>query len=175
MDLGLFRKSRTRFCLWVVGPLVAIALVLLSWLLYYNLVSDALRKRELLTDVVPEMIKKERVAEETVTRFTFNRQPGMGLAEAVQSLVNQTAQDAGAIINSLSSSEKKLRGGAGAAPLEVSIKAEGTLASMVEFINELQESRGLIAVELIELRRQRVAEDSLYECEMTLVCHSLSS
>ena len=202
MDLGLFKRSRTAFWLWIAVPIVTVAVVFSALEVHVRRVEEDLAYRRSTMKALPEIEKRVRDAGEMVRRFSAAPEGKADAPEWVRRRINRFAEQSGLTINSLSIESGQAvipaassaaaskpaavrdRGPAGASPvaadglkvpyLDVAVGGDGKLFSIVRFLADVQSPESLIAVKSASLRMARGGSDPAYGGEFVLRCYLVS-
>ncbi|NQU40782.1 MAG: hypothetical protein HQ523_12580 [Lentisphaerae bacterium] len=176
MDLGVFRRRRATFWAWLVLPALCDIVCYSALHVYCRYVEDRLNRREAVLGILEDIEQRMAVAKDVVCGFAMMGDSQALAAADVSSRISELARRHAFTINSLRVKQDiDSVGTTAAAPspsLEIELKGEGDLLSLMQFLNELQSPQHLSIVDgaSIHLGRRRAEAAPKYEVELTVRC-----
>jgi hypothetical protein len=146
MDLGRFERSRRQFWLWITVPILLILLATVPSLVYRSHVRQDLRERENVLAGIPAT---ERAAEEIdalVKAVTPSAVRLVETTEAATRRLDQAAKSSGLTVRSLKVSEETVDTD-GFKSVRMNVQIQGSLPSVVQWLDALQKPGMLITVQ----------------------------
>jgi len=165
MDLGLFRRRRVVFWLWIVGPLLAAVVVHYSVFLYCGRMSAMLQERQALASILPGLQESLSASQAAIDTFPSVRATATDARAALTTRVSELSTKHGFVANSLRISSLTESGPV--QKLEVTIEGEGRLLSIMKFVNDLQTPESLMSLVGASLRINAFFPIPVYNCELT--------
>lgn len=173
MDLGQFRRSRTGFWAWVAVPILVIGVVSYALNTYCRHVNAAQDSRKVFVEMMPEMTRALVDAKETAEFFRSGRGGATGSLEDLTSWLNEAAQEAGFVVNSLRVKKEEGDVASSEALQEVVINGDGRLRVIMKYLNTLHRPQSMTAVKSARLTVKQHDADPLYGAELVLKCYLL--
>ncbi len=166
MDLGLLRRSRVRYWVWMLAPVAVAVLVHVGTVLYARHATAGLSQRQAMAAALPELAQALDRANGCLGRF-----PGLSVGAAaargaLSTQVTETAQRHGVVINSLRVGNPETGGVTGSLPVQVD--GEGPLSAVLRFLDGLSRPDVLFSVESVAVKISRFSPVPIYSCEVQL-------
>jgi hypothetical protein len=185
VDLGLFARRRVEFWAWVFGPAALIVALQCFLEVYARQTASRLEERKALVQVVPQMQARQNAARDLLRRFAGQPAAKKEPVEDLRRKLNQSAQQSGFVINQLSVEKGEGKsGGNSAAPVQgqttkaqtltVKLSGEGTLTTLIRFLDALERPENLTVMALSSIREMRGGEEPVYQADFSFRCHVLT-
>jgi hypothetical protein len=164
MDLGLFKRRRSIVWLLIVCPLMAAAGIHYTVFLYSQHTAKALQERRAMATLLPDLVDALALSESFLESFPALHATAAGARSALTTRVSELSAKhnftANRVrINSLTTSGPVHQ-------LEVSIEGEGSLLSIMKFVNELQAPESLSSLLSFTIRITAFSPVPVYNCEL---------
>ena len=165
MDLGLFRRRRYAFWLWIVCPLIAIVSVHYGVFSYNRHVSEDLQELRAMAAILPSMEDSLAESEVEIDRFDSIR---ITAAQAQASLNTRISSIASR--NGFELSNLRINSLPPAGPihkLEIEVAGKGGMLSIMKFTNALQSPESLMSLVECTIRVNTFSPSPVYNCSLS--------
>lgn len=172
MDLGVFRRKKETFWAWIVLPILSVVVAYHALNVYCRFVEQRLHQRQAILGILDDVEQRMNVAKDVVCGFAMIGDGGTVAAEDINSRITDLARRHDFTINALQVKDPEKAPKAGAHALLVSVKGEGNILALLQFLNELQNPQRLTVVDSASmyLRTQGDGGSAVYETELTVRC-----
>ncbi len=171
MDLGLFRRKKTMFWLWIVLPLVAIAGIHYSVSTYCRHLAEEVQTRRALALRLPDLDSALSLSKLEIGKFSQISGTAAEVQASINTRISAVSAECGLIVNSLRITSESTKDSL--QRLEVSMDGEGQLLAVMKFMNKLQRPELLISLVNTKLRitkfEPKVVFNYLFEFEIGFV------
>ncbi len=171
MDLGVFRRKKATFWAWLVLPALCVAVAFQAFHVTCLFVEDRLQRRQAVLGILSDVEQRMDVAKDVVLGFAAMG-GGRAAAGNVNSRITELARRHHFVVNSLQVKDSTENSEEGARALEIDLKGEGDILSLMQFMNELQSPQHLTIVDgaTIRLKRQTSGVSAVYNSELSVRC-----
>jgi hypothetical protein len=175
MDLGLFRRDKTVVWAWVVIPALATGVSLYALSVFGNAIDQQIEGRRALAGIAPQINARLAMAKDVLIGYGI-APPGKAseLTELLGARLNEAAQRHNFAIDSSRIDEVEPSGKGKDRVFRLSVRGEGPLQAVMQFIDDLQSPQSLVAVESVRLKVRQLAPELVYDAELALQCHQLA-
>lgn len=164
MDLGLFRRRRSVFWLWVICPLVAAGGIHFSVYLYCGRMAEMLQEQGAMAALVPDMADSLETADTAISSFPAIRATAADARSALTTRISELSLEHDFLANNVRI--KSLTESGPVQKLEVTIEGEGRLLSIMKFVNDLQTPESLMSLVRSSIRINAFFPVPVYSCEL---------
>ena len=170
MDLGVFRRKKATFWAWIVLPALCVIVGYQVIHVYCLYVEEQLERRQAVLGILDDVEHCMSVSKDVVLGFAMMGDSRAPAAENVSSRISELARRHDFMVNSLRVNEPMETGGEQSRALEIDLKGEGDILSLMQFLNELQSPQHLTVIDGASLRlKQRGAGSAAtYTTELTV-------
>jgi hypothetical protein len=164
MDLGLFKRRRSVFWLWIVVPLILAISVHYTVFLYSQHTAKTLQERRTMARLLPDLVDVLALSESSLEAFPSIRATAPQARSALNTRVSELSAKHNFTANSV-----RINSLPPAGPvqhLEVAIEGEAGLLSIMQFVNDLQSPESLSSLLYFTIRVTAFSPVPLYNCEM---------
>ena len=165
MDLGLFRRRRHVFWLWIVCPAIAVVGIHYAIFSYNRHVSESLQELRAMAELLPYMEESLAESELEIDRFDSIR---ITAAQAQASLNTRISNIASR--NGFELSNLRINSLPPAGPihmLEIEVAGKGGILYIMKFTNELQSPESLMSLVECTLRVGTFTPIAIYNCSLS--------
>lgn len=170
MDLGFFESSRLRFWLWICVPaaaVIAVTGVSMAWL---HQERQALKERQALLADLPLIEVQVRKTEALLKAATPVASQSAQGTETVSRRLDQAAQNAGLTVRSVKFGESGAAAG-GFLAQRISVQIQGSLRSVVQWLDEIQKPGILLGVGKAEFTALSLPPDDMVAGDVLLIVY----
>jgi hypothetical protein len=164
MDLGLFRRRRIGFWLWIVCPLLAAASIHFSVFLYCQRMAGMLQEQKAMAALLPDMAGALDNANSIVDEFPAIRATAAEARSALTTRISELSLQHNFLANNVRI--KSLTAAGPVQKLEVSIEGEGQMLAIMKFVNDLQTPESLMALVRANIRVNAFFPTPVYNWEL---------
>ncbi len=164
MDLGLFKRRRVVFWVWVTAPLIAAGVIHYSVFWYCQRTAAMCQKRAAMAAVLPDMSDALRSAETSLARFPAIGATATDVRSALTTRIYELAGRYGVQVNNMRI--KSLQAVGPMQRLAVTIEGEGRLLAIIKIVNDLQTPESLMSLVRGSLRAGVFFPIPVYHCEL---------
>ncbi len=175
MDLGVFVKRKATFWAWLLLPLLAMLVLYHALNVHCTLVEERLARRRMVLGLVPQIQGRLGVARDVVQGFAMQGKDRASMVGDAGTRTGEIARRNGVTINSLRVDEPDPLKQPNSKMISVELKGEGSLLSLLSFLNELHSPLHLSLVQSGTLQLSSGVGDVIYETELTVRCFQESS
>jgi hypothetical protein len=165
IDLGIYRPGGTRVWCGIVIPVTLIALAYTAVSYHCRRVDVVLAERTATARSIPALSDAAQLAEDALAAFASEADNVEADMEQFEKALDATAKRVSFALEELTVSRKP--SGVGYR-LEASVKGQGSLAAVTEFINLLTGVSSLMTTDRVALGMRRVERETVYEAELLL-------
>ncbi len=160
MDLGLFKRKKIVFWLWIVLPLVVIVGIHFSVYTYCQHIAETVQTRRALALLLPDLDSALSLSEAEISRFSEISGTASEVRAAVNTRISAVSAECGLVVNSLRITSELTKDPL--QKLEVSMDGEGGLLAVMKFMNRLQSPELLISLVNANLRIAKFEPNVVY-------------
>lgn len=164
MDLGLFRRRRSVFWLWVICPLVAAAGIHYAVFFYCRHMAEMLQEQGAMAALLPDMVDSLETADDAVNSFPAIRATAADARSALTTRISELSLQHDFLANNVRI--KSLTESGPIQKLEVTIEGEGRLVSIMKFVNDLQTPESLMSLVRAHIRISAFFPVPVYSCDL---------
>ena len=166
MDLGFFIRSRVRLVGLIVGPIVLIMSAHIFFTAHHRKHSAEAEQHKNVLSVLPELDLRVGLASQAVKPFAPENTQNAEAMDTLTERVRKSAEENDLTVRSLSIDRAK--GSPHVKNMDISIKAIGSLASFIQFLNDLHSPDDLMSVASCSLVGSGVMDNPTYHAN--IVC-----
>ena len=174
MDLGRFMRSRLQLGLWLGVPVLLILAATIPSLLVLHNAREGLRKRQVLMEATPALEVRLRKASDLLTRVTPPAAQIGSATETATRRLDQAAQLSGLTLRSVNV-EDQAGEATGFKTLRFTATVQGSLRSVVKWLDEVQKPGLLFSVYSSSLQALAQPPDETFAGDVVLVLHLRTS
>jgi hypothetical protein len=174
MDLGVFRRTKWRLSMWILGPVALLAILFSSFNTFYRAAEKQIGHQTAVMNILPQMDRHLQAASNTIRRFTFG-QTGLRALNGVNTEITEAAQHAAVALNAINAQKSATNAFNELLSLQLTVKGDGNLQSITRFIQEIQHPFSLATTENVKLKTSSLAPDAAYTAELTLNCYAVAA
>lgn len=160
MDLGLFRRKKTVFWVWIVLPLLVNVAVHYSVKTYCQHTAKQIQKRSALDLYLPDVDSALTLSKAEIDKFSQVRGTASEVQSAVNTRISDVSAECGLMVKNLritsESSSDPLK------TLKVKMEGEGQLLAIMKFMNKLKKQELLISLVNTRIRIIRFSPEIVY-------------
>lgn len=172
MDLGLFFTTKRRLLYWIFLPVLGLVVF---YLIFFNSLDSqkkALREREAFIELAPIMEQKVLMVEDMISNYK-GASADTGVIEMLNLRMGKIAQTSNFSINSLAVEKGEAKSGIDLGVYKITLKGQGSLLSVIDFLKEVNLPRMLLAVESCNVSLDMSGKEPLYEAELVILYYNL--
>jgi hypothetical protein len=164
MDLGLFRRRRFVFWMWVICPLVLAVVIHYSVYFYSQRMAGMLQEQRAMAGLLPELSGALALSRSVTDTFPHVRATAAEARASLTTRISELSNQHGFLANNVRISSLPAEGAMHR--LEVTIDGEGRLLSIMKFVNDLQTTDSLMDIVGTRLRVNAFFPIPVYQCEL---------
>ncbi len=165
-DFGMFGRRRTAFWLWVVLPPVLVIAVAIARAAFARHLSETERKYTEAVRAIPEMESSLKALQFTADRLKTSASEDDLTTESFGHKLHSAAARSALTVNALSADKAGESGNA--LSIRANLRVEGSLISILSFLNTLQSNGARVTVDAARLRATRLEPALQYELDVVL-------
>jgi hypothetical protein len=162
MDLGLFKRRRYAFWLWLVCPLVALVAAHLVVYSYCRHISEVLQEQRAMAVFLPFMEDALSASERDIDRFSTIRNTAAQAQATLNTRISKIASQHGFELSTLRINSLKPAGPIN--KLEIEVEGRGGVLAIMKFTSALQSPESLMALIESSIRINKFAPSPTYNC-----------
>ncbi|MBT3296745.1 MAG: hypothetical protein HN919_22315 [Verrucomicrobia bacterium] len=172
MDLGVFRRKKATFWAWIVLPALCVIVGYQVMHVYCLYVEERLERRQAVLSILDDVEQCMNVSKDVVLGFAMMGDRRTPAAEDVSSRISELARRHDFMVNSLHVNESRETGDESSRALEIDLKGEGDILSLMQFLNELQSPQHLTVIDgaSLHLKQRGAGTAASYTTELTVRC-----
>jgi hypothetical protein len=172
MDLGVFRRKKATFWAWIVLPALCVVVGYRVMHVYCLYVEDRLERRQAVLGILEDVEQCMSVSKDVVLGFAMMGDRRTPAAEDVSSRISELARRHGFMINSLRVKDARATDEDTSRALEIDLKGEGDVLSLMQFLNELQSPQHLTVIDgaSLHLKQRGAGTAARYTTELSVRC-----
>jgi len=150
MDLGLFRRKKIVFWLWIVLPVFVIVGIHFSVCRYCRHAAESVQQRQALALLLPDLDSALALSEAEISKFSEISGSAAEVQVEINTRISAVSAECGLVVNSLRITSESTKDPL--QKLKVSMDGEGGLLAVMKFMNRLQRPELLISLVNTSLR-----------------------
>ena len=160
MDLGLFRRRKSIFWLWIIAPPLLTITVHFCAYFYCKHIDDQVSYEQALAQYLPKLESALNQSQKTIKPFCVFSGSASEAQSALNSRISQVSTTCGLVVNSLTINSKSTD--TPIQKLEASVEGDGKLLEIMKFIKALQSPTSLISLTRAKLTIRELYPTPIY-------------